>query len=140
MFAIGSSHDGSAVTNPISIHEDVGSILALLSGLRIRSCCELWCRSQTGLGSGVAVAVAVAVACSYSSDLTPSLSASVCCRCGLKKKRTKKLSYINLQLNKLYLKHTKTHHILIILLYHLCIWYNLCIYNGCHCLQMTSHW
>ena len=31
--------------------------LALLSGLRIRGCCELWCRSQTWLGSGVAVAV-----------------------------------------------------------------------------------
>ena len=25
--------------------------LALLSGLRIRRCCELWCRSQTRLGS-----------------------------------------------------------------------------------------
>ena len=31
--------------------------LALLSGLRIRCCCELWCRSQTQLGSSVAVAV-----------------------------------------------------------------------------------
>ena len=30
-------------------------ILALLSGLRIRYCCELWCRSQTWLGSDVAV-------------------------------------------------------------------------------------
>ena len=27
--------------------------LALLSGLRIWSCCELWCRSQTQLGSHV---------------------------------------------------------------------------------------
>ena len=32
--------------------------LALLSRLRIRRCRELWCRSQTRLGSGVAVAVA----------------------------------------------------------------------------------
>ena len=32
--------------------------LASLSGLRIRHCRELWCRSQTQLGSGVAVAVA----------------------------------------------------------------------------------
>ena len=31
--------------------------LALLSGLRIWRCCELWCRSQTWLRSGVAVAV-----------------------------------------------------------------------------------
>ena len=32
--------------------------LASLSGLRIRRCRELWCRSQTRLTSGVAVAVA----------------------------------------------------------------------------------
>ena len=32
--------------------------LALLSGLRIQSCHELWCRLQTQLGSGVAVALA----------------------------------------------------------------------------------
>ena len=31
--------------------------LASLSGLRIRCCCELWCRSQTQLGSGIAVAL-----------------------------------------------------------------------------------
>ena len=31
--------------------------LASLSGLMIRHCCELWCRSQTPLGSDVAVAV-----------------------------------------------------------------------------------
>ena len=31
--------------------------LALLSGLRIRHCCELWYRSQTQVGSGVAMAV-----------------------------------------------------------------------------------
>ena len=30
--------------------------LALLSVLRIRHCCELWCRSKMQLGSGVAVA------------------------------------------------------------------------------------
>ena len=38
---------GLAVTNPTSIHEDTGFILALLSGLRIQHCIELWCRSQT---------------------------------------------------------------------------------------------
>ena len=32
--------------------------LALLSGLRIRCCCELWCRSQMRLGSRVSVALA----------------------------------------------------------------------------------
>ena len=32
--------------------------LALLSGLRNRYCCELWCRSKTQLRSHVAVAVA----------------------------------------------------------------------------------
>ena len=32
--------------------------LALLSGLRIHHCCELWCRSQTRLRSHIAVAVA----------------------------------------------------------------------------------
>ena len=31
--------------------------LALLSGLRIWHCGELWCRLQTRLGSGIAVAV-----------------------------------------------------------------------------------
>ena len=33
--------------------------LALLSGLGIRCCLGLWCRSQMWLGYGVAVAVAV---------------------------------------------------------------------------------
>ena len=32
--------------------------VALLSGLRLQRCCELWCRLQMRLGSGVAVAVA----------------------------------------------------------------------------------
>ena len=44
--------------NLTSIHEDVGSILASLSGLRIWHCCELWCRSKRRLGSRVAVAMA----------------------------------------------------------------------------------
>ena len=43
--------------NPTSVHEDVGSIPGLLSGLRILCCPELWCRSQMWLGSGVAVTV-----------------------------------------------------------------------------------
>ena len=45
------------VMNPTSICEDSGLIPGLTHGLRIQHCCELWCRSQTALGSGVAVAV-----------------------------------------------------------------------------------
>ena len=51
----------------VSMRMQVGS-LASLSGLMIWYCYELWCRSQTHLGSGVAVAVAG----SYSSDSTSS--------------------------------------------------------------------
>jgi len=43
--------------------------LALLRGLRIWCCRELWCRLKMRLGSCVAVAVVLAV--SYSFDLTP---------------------------------------------------------------------
>ena len=62
--------------------------LASLSGLRIRPCLELWCRSQTQLGSGSDVAVAVAS--NYSSDWTPSLGPSICCNCSPKKTKNKK--------------------------------------------------
>ena len=51
------SHRGSEVTNPTSIHKDEGSIPGLARGLRILRCRELWCRSKTGLGSCMAVAV-----------------------------------------------------------------------------------
>ena len=37
-----------------------GQSLASLSGLRIRHCHELWCRSKTQLGSGVTVVVTLA--------------------------------------------------------------------------------
>ena len=57
--------------------------LASLSGLRIRRCCELWCRSQMQLRSGVAVAVVQAGG--YSSDLTPSMGTSICLWLGQKK-------------------------------------------------------
>ena len=59
--------------------------LASLSGLRIRCCHELWCGSEMQLGSGIAVAVVQAS--SSSSNLTPSLGTSVCCRCGLNKNK-----------------------------------------------------
>ena len=56
--------------------------LALLSGLRIWLCCELWCRSQTWLRSGVAVAVAKAGG--YSSNMTHGLGTSICPGCDSK--------------------------------------------------------
>ena len=46
------------LTNPTRNHEVWVRSLALLSGLRIQRCHELWCRSQTWLGSRVAVALA----------------------------------------------------------------------------------
>ena len=53
--------------------------LALLSGLGIQCCCDLWCRLQTQLGSQVAVAVVQAGNCSR--DSTLSLKTSVCHGC-----------------------------------------------------------
>ena len=44
--------------NPTRNHEVAVQSLPLLSGLRIQCCRELWCMSQTRLGSRVAVAVA----------------------------------------------------------------------------------
>ena len=81
-----SSHCGQAVTNPTSIHEKEGSILGLPGGLRIRLCCELWCRLQTRLGSGVAM---VKVG-SCSSSSTSSLGTSICQGCRPKKTKEKK--------------------------------------------------
>ena len=57
--------------------------LALLSGLRIQHCHELWCRSQTWLRFCIAVAVVQASSCSSIS--TPSLGTSICCGCSPKK-------------------------------------------------------
>ena len=39
--------------DPTSMHEHAILSLASLSGLRIRHCGELWCKSQTWLGSGL---------------------------------------------------------------------------------------
>ena len=61
--------------------------LALLSGLRIWRCRELWCRWQTQLRSGIDVTVKQAS--SYSSNSTPSLGTSICCECSPKKTKNK---------------------------------------------------
>ena len=68
--------------------------LALLVGLRIQHCSELWCRLQTQLGSSVAVAVAQAG--SNSSNWTPSLGTSMHRGCSPrrdKKKKKKKIFF-----------------------------------------------
>ena len=59
--------------------------LAWLSGLRIRLCRELWCRSQTQLGSTVAMAVVEAGSCS--SGWMPSLEPPYATSAALKKKQ-----------------------------------------------------
>ena len=76
------------LANLTRIHENVGLILALLSGLKIWCCHELWCMSQMQLGSGVAVAVVQASG--QNSDLTASLGTSMCHGRGPKKKTKKK--------------------------------------------------
>ena len=60
--------------------------LASLSGLRMQCCRQLWCRSQTWLGSDIAVAVAG----SRTSNQTPRLGTSIWCRCGPKKQKKKR--------------------------------------------------
>ena len=62
--------------------------LVSLSGLKIRHCHALWCRSQMQLRSSVAMAVVQAS--SYSSYWTPSLGTFICHGCGPKKKKRKK--------------------------------------------------
>ena len=53
----GNSRCGAVEMNLTRNHEVAGLIPGLLSELRIRCCCELWCRLQMWLGSGVAMAV-----------------------------------------------------------------------------------
>ena len=88
--------------NSTSIHEDVGLSLASLSGLRIRHCCELWCKSQAWLWLWCRSA---AVADSF-----PSLGTSICCRCSPKKAKKKKKKKIHSQakIYKIYLNQKDT--------------------------------
>ena len=58
MLTTWSSRYGAAETNPTSNYDAAGSIPGLSQWVNIRCCCELWCRSQTQLGSCVAVALA----------------------------------------------------------------------------------
>ena len=76
----------------VSTHEV--QTLASLSGLGMRRCCELWCRSQTQLGSCVAVALVQASSCS--SNLTPGLGTSICRGCSPKKKKKKRKKTLDL--------------------------------------------
>ena len=80
--ATSSSLNGSAVTNPTIIHENMGSIPGL-SGIKL-SIAMVWVTdaaripSCCGCGTG-----------GYSSDLTPSLKTSTCHRKGPKKTMNK---------------------------------------------------
>ena len=80
-----SSHCGSVVMNPTSMHEHAGLIPGLIQRLRIWWCHELWRRLKTWLGSLIAVAVVYASSCS--SDSTPSLGNFTCHRCSPKERR-----------------------------------------------------
>ena len=43
--------------NPTSVYEDAASIPGLAQWVKIQRCPEMWCRSQTQLGSDIAMAV-----------------------------------------------------------------------------------
>ena len=55
------------LTNPTRNHEVEGSVPALARWVNDRCCRELWCRSQTRLGSCIAVTLAGSADCSEKS-------------------------------------------------------------------------
>ena len=82
----GSSHCGAAEANPTSIHEDMSSIPDPAQ----------WFRDPVLLWAAVSAGV-------YSSDSTPGLGTSTCCRCNPKKqknKKTKKKQFLGINLTK----------------------------------------
>ena len=52
-----SSHHGAEETNLTRNHEVAALIPGFSQWVMIQRCCDLWCRSQTWLGSDIAVAV-----------------------------------------------------------------------------------
>ena len=74
------------LTSPTSIHEDPGSIPGLAQSIGIWCCREPGCRSQSGWDPAL-----LWLWCSCGFDLTSSLGASTCRRCGPKKKKDKKI-------------------------------------------------
>ena len=76
------------LTNLTGNHEVLDSIPSLAQQVKDLACHELWCRSQTWLGSRIAVAPVKAG--SDSSNSTPSLGTSICHGSGPRKDKKNK--------------------------------------------------